>query len=119
MSFIVDMSKDRLYGLKGPIWTIDSAITIEFIKKYWRLAKTYLIFSERKAFLVWDNTSIHKSAKVKEFIRGTEIKKYLQFALIVPVEKLILFIKSKIRQNKMEEGMIKWQFNIYDSSYLL
>ena len=33
ISFIVKMSKDRLYGLKEWIWTIGSAIIIEFIKE--------------------------------------------------------------------------------------
>ena len=72
------------------------------LKKYWRLAKTCLIFSDRKAFLVWDNASIHKSAKVKEFIRGTEIKMLTicPYRLSLnPIEKLILFIKSKIKQD--------------------
>ena len=45
LSFIVDMLKDRLYGQKESIWTIDSAIIIEFIKEILDACKNVLEIS--------------------------------------------------------------------------
>ena len=103
MSFIIGISKDRLYGLMRSSGIIDATITIEFIKEILEVRQKVFNNSDRKAFIVWNNTSIHKSSNVKEFVEGIKIKILIIWpycSSLNPVENLILFIKSKIRQQQ-------------------
>ena len=100
MSFMIGFSVQRIYGVYGTTSTHKNASFISFISNaleyrtnVWKLTDTNLV-------IVWDNSSIHKSIEVKNFIRKFKIK-ILTISpycpTLNPAEKMILYIKQKIK----------------------
>ena len=103
MSFFMAFSADRFCGIMGTEKTGTLQKFIHFLHHVLK-ERTKLISDEvKRLVIVLDNSSIHKTKEAVKFIVDSKIQMITippYEPSLNPVEKLILAIKSKLRQKK-------------------
>ena len=98
-SWMVGFSRNYFYGVMITKDTWTSEMFIKFIHSWIKAREEYFDFQDRRMIFIWDNTSIHRSEAVREYIKKTEIKILTicpYSPSLNPVEKMILAFRSKI-----------------------
>ena len=101
MSFMIKVSEDRVHGILGNTESNDSYCFIHFLENIYCLEKTVPRKELSRFIIVWDNWSIHKSRKVKDFIKEDKIRILTicpYWYNLNPAEKTILYFKNKIKR---------------------
>ena len=105
MSFMVGFSCRGIYGV---IETTESHIFesfIFFISNSLGNRTNFHGLEPSKLIIAWDNSSIHKSKEVIKFLKNTKIQILTicpYWPTLNPAEKLILFIKQKLKMFKVQ-----------------
>ena len=68
MGFIIALSGLKVEGLLASSKSINSELFVWFIRDIWQLAKRKR-GQEDKAWILWDNSSVHMSQKSTEFTK--------------------------------------------------
>ena len=100
MFFTIGVSEDRVHGILGNRKTNDSDYLLHFLENIYFPENIDSEGEINKFMIVWDNCSIHKSNKVKDYIKETKIRILNicpYWPSLNPAEKMILYIKNKIK----------------------
>ena len=103
MSFYIASSKNRFYGIMGVGGTGNSEKFIHFLTKILKERLKPNLSETKRLIIVLDNASIHKTCNAIKFIVDSKIPMITippYEPCLNPIEKLILAIKSKLRQKK-------------------
>ena len=106
MSFIIEFSIDRVYGVLGTTSTHSHKSFITFISNILDYRVYRLKGVDSRLAIVCDNASIHKSKEVKEYLNKTEVQIMTIWPYspaLNPAEKMILFIRQKIQLLRNKE----------------
>ena len=100
MSFIVAMSREKIYGSTGLDHTIDTESYKRFIYNLLKNRVTINSINLKDPVIVCDNCSIHKSKAFMSFIKDYQVRVatiWPYWPSLNPVEKLILLIKKMLK----------------------
>ena len=100
MSFIVGFSINRIYGIMRTTSTHHHKSFITFVNHIIDYRTNKLKLSDSKLIFVCDNSSIHKSKEVKEYLNKNSVNVMTIWPYspaLNPAEKMILYIRQKIK----------------------
>ena len=106
MSFMIAFSRARFYGIKGTQRSGDSKMFLRFTKNLIKYRWSWDNDDNAKWWIILDNATIHTSKEIREDLRDLKVKMiticpYCPF--LNPAEKLILWVKEKIRSKIKED----------------
>ena len=105
MSFMVGFSCRGIYGVIGTTGSHTFETFISFISNsLWNRTNVHRL-EPSKLIIIWDNSYIHKSKEVIKFLENTKIQILTicpYWPTLNPAEKLILFIKQKLKMLKVQ-----------------
>ena len=106
ISFMIGLSIKRIYELFGSKSTHDHKSFITFISNVSKYKRINFVIQNARLMVIWDNSSIHKSKKVKKFFKKYKSSNFNYLILspsLNPTEKFILYIKWKLNVIKQQE----------------
>ena len=106
MGFIIAMSQDRIYGAMGLTETTDSSVFWRFVYEIYKARCNVFKESSKNTILIMDNAAYHKSKEVQSYIKDRNITIFTiapYWPCLNPVEKVIRWIKTKVRR-QMYQG---------------
>ena len=104
MGFKVTFSKNRIYWILISTCANNSKTFIWFLSYLFDCIENIFKITNGKIWVVMDNSSIHVSKKIEEFIKNTWISLIPicpYFPSLNPWEKLISVIKMKMKARRM------------------
>ena len=96
MSFIIGISRERIYGLMGVKGATDSGVVISYLSDMLKQRKADPNLKDKPFVLSMDNASVHVSETTHKFLARARLRTITittRCPSLNPAEKLLIYLK--------------------------
>ena len=107
MSFIIGISRERIYGLMGVKGATDSVVIVSYLSDMLKQRNADPNLKDKPFVLSMDNASVHVSEKTQKFLARARLRAIAittSCPSLNPTEKIIDLFKTLLVKNGSQEG---------------